>query len=144
MKRCTHCKTVYTYFTSTYGFSPTVNDEKYCPDCFKIIENALKSISVKFKKKFIATNDYTKEQIVDAQNTRLNNGIPVKRIRPGLYDVNTFSAQENVCEMMKDPKTNMMCYYSASWWPKNPDEVEITKEVWWDVINNCVAENQQG
>ncbi len=47
--------------------------------------------------------------------------------------------QHNVCEMMKDPVSGEMIYYLASWWSREPDKVEISKEIWWDLINNKPA-----
>jgi len=152
IKRCDHCNCVYTYHPSTYGFMPEYNDPHHCSECLKVIEAALKNVPVKFKKKWVETSDYTREQIIDAQNVRMSDGsptmlnalrLPVRRVMPGLFSLDGTSSSQNVCEMMSDPVSKTMIYYSVTWWPKKPDEVEIKKEVFWDVENNVVAKNQE-
>lgn len=49
-KRCKHCQTKYYYQASGDGcFNPT-NDSSYCPSCKELINEALKDVTVKFKK----------------------------------------------------------------------------------------------
>jgi hypothetical protein len=108
-----------------------------------VIVAALAHVPIKFRKKFIETTDYNREQIVEAQNKRCSEGPPVRRIMPGLFDLKDSSNVHNtVLEIMLDPVLKIMLYYSVKWWSKKPDEVEIRKEVWWDVEKNIIAQNQ--
>jgi len=140
MKRCTHCKVVYPYHLNKYSFLPKYNDSRHCPKCFKAIEKALKKIPIKFKKTFIKSNDYTREQLIKAQEIRLNKSIENKRI---LFNSENIEYQHSVCEKMPDPKTNKITFYYATWWDNKPDEVEVSKEVWWDIKNKKVADDQE-
>ncbi len=49
-KRCVHCNTRYSYQASGDGCFNPVNDKRYCPICKAIINEALKSVSIKFEK----------------------------------------------------------------------------------------------
>ncbi len=69
--RCEHCNDVYVYHPSAYGFLPEYNDDRYCPECFKIIQSALKNVKTKFEKRWVLTDDYTKEEILKAQKERI-------------------------------------------------------------------------
>lgn len=145
MQRCEHCNEVYAYHPSVYGFMPQYNDDRYCPPCAAIIENALKDVPVKFEKKFVETNDYTREQIIAAQKERCKQpGLNVRRISPGLFDMKDPSnEQHQILERMPDPITKDMHYYSATWWSKEEDSLKITKEVWWDIKNKITAQDQR-
>jgi hypothetical protein len=131
---------------------PRHNDDRFCPSCIEVIKKALESIPVKYRKKFVKTEDYTKGQIVNAQEERCSKptgpgliSFPaVRRIMPGLFDMKDPSNRQNqVLEMMPDPVTGEKHYYSATWWSKKPDEVDISKEVWWDIQEKKVADNQR-
>jgi hypothetical protein len=102
----------------------------------KVIEQALKSMPILFKKKWINCSDYTFEQIQTAQNIRIGITGPVRRVM--------FSNADNdVCEMMPDPSNpGFSPYYHASYYKSKPDEVKVTKEIWWDEVNNKIADDQ--
>lgn len=51
-RRCTHCGSEYSYQISGYGCQYEVNDEDYCPDCKKVILNALSNVPKKFTNKW--------------------------------------------------------------------------------------------
>ena len=141
--RCIHCKDVYIYHPSCYGEMFQFNDNQFCPECKEVVEKALNKIPIKCKKRFVSTTDYTKDEIVTAQETRMNNGVPTKRMQPCLFDLSQSSnSQENVCEQMRDPVSGQMIYYSATWWTKTPNKVEINKEIWWDIQNNIPSKYQ--
>ena len=141
MTRCTHCNVVYAYHPSTYGFVAEYNDKEYCPECFEVITKALETVPVKIKKKHIVTTDYTREEIVSAQEKRISeSSLPTRRLSMPLFDLKDSSNQhESVCESMEDPVSGSKIYYSASWWSKKPGKVEVKKEVWWDVKKNKPA-----
>lgn len=141
MIRCTHCKIEYGYHPSCYGFITEFNDKKYCSECLKVINGALKNVSVKFKKKFVATTDYTRGEIVAAQEKRvLKKVLTPTRVPVHLFDLKDSSNQQHkVCEMMRNPASGKKVYYIASWRLKEPNKVEIVKEIWWDILNNKPA-----
>lgn len=235
MLRCEHCNDVYIYHPSAYGFLPENNDNRFCPKCFEVIQKALKHIKPKFIKKWIKTDDYTKEEILTAREERhKNNPLSLDRFLGGcLFDCkvtqvvplaapvglvyalrfiysdndktenswdkeiikeenkeypkikeDVFEKLEddskpkeeaieikgfdkstpidehveemtkninnkkikyyNHCERMEDPISKEKIYYSV--FTINSDEpeiVEIKKEIWWDVLNNKVADNQR-
>jgi hypothetical protein len=142
--RCNHCRIIYSYYSSTYGFEAAHNSDRYCPDCMEAIENVLESIPIKFEKRFIPTNDYTKEQITLAQNERCSEKpLSSRRLTSPLFDLtDPINSQTSVCERMLDPTLKCMVYYAATWWSKNPDKVEIKKEIWYDIEKGCVADYQ--
>ena len=143
--RCDHCRDVYTYHPSGFSsYSSPFNNNKYCPYCTEAILDMLKRIPKKFKKEWVLTCDYTKEQICAAQEERLKRGPPVRRISPGLFDLdNPNNKQECVMEELIDPVSNSEVYYSVSWWSDNPEKTRIVKEVWWDIENNCMSKDQK-
>jgi len=157
MHRCEHCEEVYAYHPSYYGRMPRYNDSKYCPSCAEVLEIAFEKVPVKFRKEFVDTEDYTREQIIAAQDERCkkeqekaksSNDLIIfpglRRVFPGLFDLKDPSnVQSTVTERMKDPVSGEIVYYSVSWWSKKPKEVEITKEVWWNIQENKVADDQR-
>ena len=62
-KRCKHCQTQYTWQGSGNGCFHELNDDRYCPDCKQVIVEALKSVSKKYKKQFVETNEVTYEYL---------------------------------------------------------------------------------
>lgn len=144
-KRCTHCNTVFSFEEKNpellWDF--LMNDKflDYCPTCKTAMFAALQAIPVKFKKTFIETKDYTKEQIAEAQINRMN-GYTLPSNVEGLFAFKDDGCSQMICERMLDPVTKTMVYYSVSWWPKRPYEFSISKEVWWDIEKDCIAENQ--
>jgi copper chaperone CopZ len=147
MQRCAHCNEVYAYHPSFYGMMPRYNDDRYCPACAEVIEKALEDVpvKVKFERRFVETKDYTKEQIVSAQEERCKQpGLNARRIMPGLFDMKDPSNEQRcVLERMPDPVTKIMHYYSATWWSKEENSLKIKKEVWWDIKNKVIAQDQR-
>lgn len=141
MNRCAHCKTVYSYHPSTYGITYKYNDDRYCPGCAEVIAKALKSVPKKFERRWIPTSDYTREEIIQAQKDRINGGgIPVRRVGVPLFDLKDSSNKyESVKEKMEDPVTRNSTLYVASWWSKEPDNVAIKKQVWWDLLKGEIS-----
>ena len=140
-KRCCHCGSVYTYHPS--GSFSNLNDARYCPECMEYVLKALKCISVKFKKKWISTEDYTREQLEAHRNQRSEGGTKavVSRILPGLIKVETGEWQESICEYMSDPSRQGRCTYYLCAWFKGEKE-EVKKEVWWDIEGSKIADDQ--
>lgn len=52
-KRCRKCKTRYMYQGSGHGCDDPLNDDRYCPECMVLINEALKDVTEKFRPKFL-------------------------------------------------------------------------------------------
>lgn len=52
-KRCEHCKTQYSYQASGEGCFHPLNNDRYCPDCMAIINEALKDVPEKFHREWL-------------------------------------------------------------------------------------------
>lgn len=128
--RCIHCNSPYIFHPSFYGgdeINYPYNHEKYCPDCYKAVKTALDKIPLKYEKKFLTSDKYSKKEIVDHQKERCKspNGIPLRRIFANLIDMSGANQHNIVSEFMPDGN-----WYKAEWWSNTPDIVEITKETW--------------
>lgn len=137
-QRCAHCQSTYIYHPSFYGGDEVNyphNDHSYCPDCYKVVREALSKVPVKYEKKWLPSDAYTKEQIVEHQEKRLADPplsspghitIPgMRRVMVGYIDMTGKTQHHNVCELMPDGE-----WYLASWWSHEPEKVEVSKETW--------------
>jgi hypothetical protein len=125
-QRCAHCHSPYIYHPSTYGGEvQPYNHHEFCSSCYKAVLEALKSVPVKYEKKFVPTDKYTKEQIVQHQEGRCMTGFPIRRIFPSCIDMSGKTQHMIVCELMPDRE-----WYKAEWWTHDPEKVDITKEAW--------------
>lgn len=126
-KRCRHCKSPYIYHPSSYGDEDVgeYNHQDYCPDCYKVVSEALEKVPIKFEKKFIPTTKYTREEISNHQEERCKNGVPIRRIFPSYIDTTGETQHNIVCEYMPDNE-----WYMAQWWSHKLDEVKISVETW--------------
>lgn len=132
--RCTHCLTPYIYHPSFYGgeeINYPYNDDRYCPDCYKAVKEALTKIPLKYERRFIPSNEYTREQIVTLQEERCKKSIPIRRIFPTMFDMSGEDQHNIVCELMPDGE-----WYMAEWWSSKPEEVKISKETWCSINEN--------
>jgi len=127
--RCLHCKSPYTFYPSFYGEDERrhLNNQYYCPDCYKVVLEALAQIPVKYEKKFIPSTNYTREAIVQHQEERCSNNLDVRRITVPLYS-NDEKKHNVVCEYMPDNE-----WYMAEWWSHEPEKANISKETWCEV-----------
>jgi hypothetical protein len=125
------------------GCNEKENNDLYCPDCMGVMVEALESVPVKFKKRWVETTDYTRKDIVSHQEERERlAGHPVlKRMMFGLVDTKTGENEKTVCELMKEPSSRRRFYYRVSWWESTGEE-KITKEIWWDLEKDAPAEDQ--
>lgn len=127
-QRCVHCKSPYIYHPSFYGGDEQdypYNHHDFCPDCYKVVREALENIPIKYEKKFVPSVQYTREQIVQHQEERCANGLPVRRIFPAMIDMSGKTRHMIVCEVMPDGQC-----YKAEWWMHCPETVDITRETW--------------
>lgn len=143
MHRCVHCGTPYMYYASG-GMLPAHNDDKLCPPCKKVVEDALKGVPVRFERRWIPTDEYSREQIEEHQKDRLKESKwPVRRVFPGLFNTETGEREQRVSELMKVPGAGLKAWYAASWWESSDDPPAVTKQVWWDLENDCEAKDQR-
>lgn len=129
--RCVHCKSVYIFHPSFYGgeeINYPHNHHNYCAECYKCVQESLLKIPVKYEKRFIPSDKYTKEEIVAHQEARCLTGLPTRRILATMFDMSGQSYHKIVCEFMPDDE-----WYAAEWWTDKLDDVKITKEVWCSV-----------
>ena len=56
-KRCRHCGSEYDYQSSGYYCHNPYNDKDYCPECMKIILEALNKQSIKFTKLYMKVDN---------------------------------------------------------------------------------------
>lgn len=99
-KRCIHCGTKYIYQLSGEGCHEKTNNDNYCPDCMKVVIEALKSVEEKCKPEWVPCNDFTQndvqrfqsimkdeqkfQQIRDEKFGLIN--LRLRRVYPGLWD----------------------------------------------------------
>lgn len=124
--RCVHCKSPYVFHPSFYGGDEEnypYNHQDYCPECYKIVAEALAKVTVKYEKRFIPADKYTREQIVEHQEERCSKGLPMRRILVPMFGSSGRHMQ--VCELMPDEQ-----WYRAEWWTNEPDKVGISVETW--------------
>ena len=55
--RCVKCKTKYNYQVSGCGCNNELNDDRYCPDCMKLINKALKNVKVQYHDEYLPIFD---------------------------------------------------------------------------------------
>jgi hypothetical protein len=51
-KRCNHCYSIYTHYISGGAFQ-NYNHNEYCPSCYKVILDTLRTIPIKYKQVFL-------------------------------------------------------------------------------------------
>jgi hypothetical protein len=123
--RCVHCRQSYTYHPSFYGGEEVdypYNHESYCPECYQAVKEALSNIPVKFEKRFIPSDAYTKEQIIANREQRKAFLI---RVLPTLIDTTGKDCHNIVCELMPDNE-----WYMVEWWESKPEDFIVRKEAW--------------
>lgn len=91
-KRCNHCSVTYAYQGSGHGCMEPTNDPDYCPDCKKVILDALSSVPARRKKDWVVTHDVSVETLVKREadgvaKIRAEGGLAVTRVPMGLYDL---------------------------------------------------------
>jgi len=101
------------------------NHHEYCPGCYEVVMKALSKVPAKYEKKFVPSQNYTREQIVEHQEERCKEGLPFRRIMPCLYDMTGKTRHMIVCEQMPDGE-----WYKAEWWSHEPENVSVGKETW--------------
>ncbi len=128
-KRCVHCKSIYSYQRSGHG-DYTFNNDRYCPECYKVILKALKHVNIKFEKAKYPTMEITTEEFKQKYEEHIKSSILVlHRVRFGkpinfeykdlkirginyTLITNTYTGEELLeAEYMQDTKTKELVDY---------------------------------
>ena len=118
-KRCRHCKKVYKFQASGICTS-LYNDDTYCPDCKKIIDDALNSVPKKYSEIFVETDEVTYEYLKNARKEKESNAaICLRRVYPTMYNLKT-GAREIIDAFDIDNKE-----YIVKYWSNTPEEITI-------------------
>lgn len=118
--RCAHCHVVY-HFQASGGGADKYNNGKYCPTCFKAIQDALGAIPKKERFAYRAVRDKTVEEVVEverlreeeAQRNRKPNAIYARRVRSPMFDMSDLSNKYHSGEAKIDGIT-----YNYSYWDR--------------------------
>lgn len=121
--RCEHCGRKYTYLASGWNlFSCSKKphmDDRYCPECYEVVEEALSKVPIKVKFEWVPTDDVTLEQLLEQEKA---DGRRLRRIWPGLIDMENGDEQYIRQIVIDDVK------YRLSTWEKDPSYA-IEKEI---------------
>lgn len=119
-KRCIHCKAEYIWQGSgewNQDNPEKYNDQHYCPDCKKVILEALTKVRPRYKEVMVPTKEVTISMLLDAKKKRVaaQGGVAMHRVFPGLYDPVTGLFQQNGQETYKGK------IYQWSFWENEPE-----------------------
>lgn len=140
---CRQCGTPYSFQGSGHwegDYPAELNDDRYCPDCMKVILEALSKIEKRFEWRDIPTTDYTVEELLEIHKQQREEAaarqeLMVRRVFIPLYD---FQDMGNIytTDEVKTPKGT----YRVSYWTKkvvdNTPNV-VKKHIYWDIKNSC-------
>lgn len=115
-RRCAHCSVRYSYQMSGYGGIQEYNDSTYCQDCYKFIQEALKSVPARVKHDWVGTSDVPAATLVEQEQAGLDAAkaegkLAVRRVLPGLYDLERPSNQHQQGIVYRDG-----CTYRYEYW----------------------------
>lgn len=142
---CRHCGIPYWYQASGGGWGREDHkDATYCQSCKRVIDKALGAIPRKCQRRWIESKGYTFAELVAFEKEReewaKNNGGlfgMCRRVAPCLFDLDDPSNQ-HIVRIVPTP----LGTFGYSYWTNKPDDVKITKEVHWDIINDHIVEPQ--
>ena len=133
-KRCSHCQIIYHYQVSGYCCHEELNDDKYCPDCKKVIIEALKNVPVKIEMVWENYDEITIDDVKRIHEERKKDF--VHEIFMPLFDLNDPSNINITGIITLDGKI-----ISYSYWTKKDDyfikvqmerNVETGEKTLWD------------
>jgi len=137
---CIHCGTQYTHQCSgSYDAVDTpreYRDKDYCPDCKKVIFEALSNIPKKFEYKFVVTDEvnletllrWEKEEIEDAKKIGSHEWLLPKAKRIFASVMNQEMTETMKTEQVIGREDKKGRRYIYSYWPSKPNECRITVE----------------
>jgi len=141
-KLCRDCGTIYGFVASGYHINREVNNDTWCPECMENINIIRKQIVRKFEYRWIPTEEFTYESF-EALYQQIQIQNESERILVGR---NFYPTLHKLDDMMnknvkKDLEFNGSLYL-INYWTKNPEEAQISKKVYWDILNNKIADEQ--
>lgn len=128
-KRCRHCNTVYAFQASGEGCFHKLNDETYCPDCKKVINEALKGVPQKFKKIWVETDEVTYDYLKAErakEEEKYKNGFPLmRRVYVSLFNLEKGTREINDAFDVDNKQ------YCVLYWSDTPEiiKIQVLKEV---------------
>ena len=141
-KICRDCGTIYGFIASGYHINREVNNETWCPECMENINIVRNQIVRKFEYRWIPTDEFNYESfeaLYQKEQIRIQSEhFPTyKNFYPILYKLGDMEDKN----IKKDLKFNNTLYL-IDYWTKNPEEAQISKKVYWDILNNKIADEQ--
>jgi hypothetical protein len=126
-KRCAHCRSVYEWQSSGSGCQRQENDIKYCPECKKVIIDALSSVAVKYECVWVPTDEVDIEILSEQREKHYKKHL-VERVVLPLWDMHDLENVHNGFYVKYNGKN-----YKVETWSKKPGrnsiEVEMQKEI---------------
>lgn len=132
-KRCHHCAVTYAYQGSGHGCMEPTNDPDYCPDCKKVILDALSSVPARRKKDWVVTRDVSVETLVKREadgvaKVRAEGGFAVTRVPMGLYDLRDPSNHNRGGVLRVDGRTLKYDYWTKAGMDAGVVSVEVERD----------------
>jgi hypothetical protein len=136
-KECSHCGITYSYYMSG-SHIPNHNSDIYCPGCEKVragaVAKALGEIPVLFKYKYIPTDDYSLEDLLEIEKVKREHDEFEWQKKRDAGEV-LFPIARRVYSTLTDSKTGETSRsggvkyngesYSYFYWPSKKEEAEI-------------------
>lgn len=85
--RCSHCKIIYNYQPSGEGCDRETNDSVYCPDCMRVIIDALSKVPEKVEEFWVDCKDVSLDEIKEQLEIIREKGYWQEMCMP-LFDLN--------------------------------------------------------
>lgn len=146
IKFCDNCGTEYRYQSSgNYCLDTPIeyNNDKHCPECRKIVIDSLSKIPKKTELRYIKCDDFTIEEIIKYKDEEIKSQDKLlfpklTRVYAKLYNLQDVNDPINFYHT-SDIKINRINYcYTYNY--KTMELIKLSKEVRWDLINDCFYE----
>lgn len=130
--RCDHCRVVYSFQASGHGCGRATNDPHYCPDCKKVVIEALKVVPPKVERVWVAVEDVDLSTVLEWEREHRRRceeegKIFVRRISAPLFDL----------EGNRTQRTGIVYHggriFQYRYWEGEEGDVEITEEMARDI-----------
>lgn len=134
--RCDHCQVSYTYQASGGGM-PAYNHDRYCPDCYRVVLEALRAIPAKVKRVNIPVSEVFGDEVTldillawereAAEKARERGGLHVRRISAPLFDLEGGRTQRTGWVRGRDGFSGW--YFQYGYWEGEEDKAEVVVEM---------------
>jgi len=120
--RCNHCHVRYSYQMSGYWTFQEYNSDTYCPDCFKFITIALKSVPERTKHDWVGTSDVSVETLLEqerkaAEAAKAEGKVLARRVLAPLFDMERPDNQHEQGIVHRDGRTYRYEYWTMQGGP---------------------------